>query len=38
LGAIEAVRVDFMAHLRNLFQMAAALLNLIDLLMVEQSG
>jgi hypothetical protein len=37
-GAIEAVRVDFIAHLRNLLQMAAALLNLIDLFVLEQSG
>jgi hypothetical protein len=34
VGAVEAVRVGLMAHLRDLFQMAAALLNLIDILVV----
>ena len=34
VGAVEAVWVGVIAHLRDLFQMAAALLNLIDLLVV----
>src|SRR5262245_44767455 len=38
VGAVEAVRIDVMAHLRNLFQMAATLLNLVNLLVIQQNS
>ena len=38
VSAVEAVRVDVVAHLCEFFQMAATLLNLVNLLIVEQNS
>jgi hypothetical protein len=38
VGAVEAVWIDVVPHLCDLLQMAATLLNLVNLLIVEQNS